>query len=116
MTNLKLITTENFGDLSCNFYRNMNDDVLLTREQIGMALEYANPSKAITKIHYLHKDRLENLCVRFIENRVPQNGGVGVCVETVYYSQRGVMEICRFSRQNKANEFMDWVWTIVEKI
>lgn len=34
MNNLKLITTENFGDLSCNFYRNMNDDILLTREQI----------------------------------------------------------------------------------
>lgn len=115
MTNLKLITTENFGDLSCNFYRNMNDDVLLTREQIGTALEYANPQKAIQKIHYLHKDRLENLCVRLIENRVPQNGGVGVDVETVYYSQRGVMEICRFSRQKKANEFMDWVWSIVEK-
>lgn len=38
--NLKLITTETFGDLSCNFYRNMNDDILLTREQIGTALEY----------------------------------------------------------------------------
>ena len=33
MTNLKLITTETFGDLSCNFYRNMNDDILLTRER-----------------------------------------------------------------------------------
>ena len=30
MTNLKLITTEIFGDLSCNFYRNMNGDILLT--------------------------------------------------------------------------------------
>ena len=43
MTNLKLITTETFGDLSCNFYRNMNDDILLTREQIGQALEYSDP-------------------------------------------------------------------------
>lgn len=43
--NLKLITTETFGDLSCNFYRNMNDDILLTREQIGSALEYSNPQK-----------------------------------------------------------------------
>ena len=34
MSNLKLIKTETFGDLSCNFYRNMNDDILLTREQI----------------------------------------------------------------------------------
>lgn len=49
MSNLKLVTTENFGNLECNFYRNMNDDILLTREQIGQALEYANPAKAIQK-------------------------------------------------------------------
>ena len=64
MTNLKLITTETFGDLSCNFYRNMNDDILLTREQIGRALEYADPIKAIQKIHLKHQDRLEPLSMR----------------------------------------------------
>lgn len=115
MTTLKLITTENFGDLQCNFYRNMNDDVLLTREQIGTALEYSDPSKAIQKIHLKHKDRLESLCLRTEEIRYPQNGGVGVNVETIYYTERGIMEICRWSRQNKANQFMDWVWDIVEK-
>ena len=71
MTTLKLITTENFGDLQCNFYRNMNDDVLLTREQIGTALEYSDPSKAIQKIHLKHKDRLESLCLRTKEIRYP---------------------------------------------
>lgn len=115
MSNLKLVTTENFGNLECNFYRNMNDDILLTREQIGQALEYANPSKAIQKIHLKHKDRLENLCFRMSEIRYPQNGGAGVNVETVYYTQRGIMEICRWSRQPLASKFMDWVWDIVEK-
>lgn len=56
MSNLKLITTEKFGDLDCNFYRNMNDYILLTRKQIGSALEYANPQKAIDNIHSKHKD------------------------------------------------------------
>ena len=51
MKELKLVTTEIFGDLSCNFYRNMNDDILLTREQIGRALEYANPDVALSIIH-----------------------------------------------------------------
>ena len=64
MSNLKLITTEKFGEVDCNFYRNMNNDILLTREQIGDALEYANPQKAIQKIHLRHKDRLEPLCMR----------------------------------------------------
>lgn len=56
--NLKLITTEQFNGLDCNFYRNANDDVLLTREQIGTALEYSNPQKAIDNIHAKHNDRL----------------------------------------------------------
>lgn len=63
MSNLKLVTTENFGNISCDFYRNMNDDILLTREQIGSALEYRDPSTAITKIHLRHKDRLDQFSV-----------------------------------------------------
>jgi len=34
--------------------------------------------------------------------------------ERVYYTERGIMEICRWSRQPKANLFMDWVWDVIE--
>lgn len=116
---LKLITTEKFGDLDCDFYRNLNDDILLTREQVGLALEYANPSKAIRKIHLAHKDRLEPLCTRQkLDSEGCPHFGANLKSEEqerVYYTQRGVMEICRFSRQPKANIFMDWVWDIIEK-
>ena len=120
MTNLKLITTETFGDLSCNFYRNMNDDILLTREQIGQALEYSDPIKAIQNIHSKHKDRLEDLCIHIKSDTfdIPQSDGGrknNLLTERVYYTERGIMEICRWSRQPKANLFMDWVWDIIEK-
>ena len=120
MTNLKLITTETFGDLSCNFYRNMNDDILLTREQIGQALEYSDPIKAIQNIHSKHKDRLDNLCIHIKSETfdIPQSDGGrknNLLTERVYYTERGIMEICRWSRQPKANIFMDWVWDIIEK-
>lgn len=98
--NLKLITTETFGDLSCNFYCNMDDDILLTREQIGLALEYSDPMVAIGKIHKRHKDRLDNLSFTILVNGH----------ETYYYTDKGVMEICRWSKSDKANQFMDWVW------
>ena len=110
MTNLKLITTETFGDLSCNFYRNMNDDILLTREQIGIALEYSDPDVALSKIHKKHKDRLDELSV---VTKLESTDGKEY--NTTLYSERGVMEICRWSRQPKANIFMDWVWDIIEK-
>lgn len=110
MTNLKLITTETFGDLSCNFYRNMNDDILLTREQIGIALEYSDPDVALSKIHKKHKDRLDELSV---VTKLESTDGKEY--NTTLYSERGIMEICRWSRQPKANIFMDWVWDIIEK-
>ena len=45
--NLKLVTTEKFNGLDCNFYRNANDDILLTREQIGTATsDHKNPLKS----------------------------------------------------------------------
>lgn len=102
--------TETFGDLPCNFYRNMNDDILLTREQIGTALEYVYPDDALSKIHKRHHDRLDNLSVI-----VKLASTDGKKYETILYTQRGVMEICRWSNKPKANIFMDWVWDIIEK-
>lgn len=117
MSTLKLVTTETFNNLSCNFYRNMNDDILLTREQIGQALEYSNPIKAIQKIHLKHQDRLDELCVHLKLGHHQTGGDLNKSEEQerVYYTERGIMEICRWSRQPKANLFMDWVWDIVEK-
>lgn len=106
---LKLITTETFGTVPCDFYRNMNDDMLLTRNQIGQALEYSNPQKAIDNIHSKHKDRLDELSVT-----TKLRATDGKEYMTTLYTQRGIMEICRWSRQSKANQFMDWVWNIIE--
>lgn len=105
MNNLTLITTETFNNLPCNFYRNMNDDILLTREQIGQALEYSDPMVAIGKIHNRHLDRLDQFSFTNLVNGH----------QIYYYTEKGVMEICRWSKSKRANEFMDWVWDIIEK-
>ena len=110
MSNLKLITTENFGNILCNFYRNMNDDILLTREQIGSALEYSHPDIALGKIHNRHKDRLDQFSV--LTKLVSTDGKE---YDTYLYTQKGVMEICRWSTKKKANQFMDWCWDVIEK-
>lgn len=120
MSNLILITTETFNNLPCNFYRNMNDDILLTREQIGQALEYADPIKAIQNIHTKHKDRLDQMSVRiktetFDIPRSDVGRNKNLMTERVYYTEKGIMEICRWSRQKNANIFMDWTWDIVSK-
>lgn len=106
MSNLKLITTETFNNLPCNFYRNMNNDILLTREQIGQALEYSNPIDAIYRIHKRHQDRLDKMSICISD---------GSGHDIYYYNEKGVMEICRWSNSKQANFFMDWVWDIIEK-
>ena len=106
MSNLKLITTETFNNLPCNFYRNMNNDILLTREQIGQALEYSNPIDAIYRIHKRHQDRLDKMSICISD---------GSGHDIYYYNEKGVMEICRWSNSKQANLFMDWVWDIIEK-
>ena len=116
--NLQLVKTENFNDITCDFY-SAEDDIWMTRKQIGEALEYNDNGDAIKQIHKRNKERLDKWSMVInrdtgvrIEPPVPTN------IETsrllTLYSERGVMEICRHSRQPKANAFMDWVWDIVE--
>ena len=102
--NLKLITTETFGNVSCDFYRNTNSDVLLTREQIGQALEYSNPQKAIQKIHFRHKEELNGLYIK--EKLRSKDGAIN---NTCLYSIDGVITICSLSTKEKAYEFSQWV-------
>lgn len=85
---LKLITTEKFGDLDCNFYRNSNEEILLTREQIGTALEYANPQKAVDNLHAKHNDRLD-----MFSTTLRMRGMTGQEYPTTFYTTTGVMEI-----------------------
>lgn len=98
----------------------MNDDILLTRDQIGQALEYADPIKAIQNIHAKHKDRLDQMSIKIktetFDNHQSEVGrNKNLMTERVYYTEKGIMEICRWSRQPKANLFMDWVWDIISK-
>lgn len=109
--NLQLIKTENFGTIQCDFWRDENGDILMTREQIGRALGYADPHRAIYKIHERNRDRLDKFSV--VSKLTTTDGKA---YETYLYTAKGVYEICRFSRQPKADIFMDWVWDVVESI
>lgn len=111
MNNLQLATTEKFGDLDCNFYRDINYNILMTREQIGTALEYSEPQKAIDKIHSRHKVRLDNF-----STTTTLVGKTGQEYITTFYSEKGIMEICRWSRQSKADAFMDFTWNIMSNL
>lgn len=111
---MTIITSKPFGALNVNVYQNDKHQYYMTREQIGTALEYTSPVVAIKKIHDRYADRLDALSS--ITNLVIEVGNHTQMRQTYVYSLRGVMEICRFSRQPKADAFMDFCWDIMESL
>lgn len=112
--NLTIYESKKFGTLQCDVYKNDDNELFMTREQIGTALEYTNPQKAISQIHDRNPDRLDSLSTVFSLRNV--EGDRTVEREIICYSLRGVMEICRLSRQKKADSFMDFTWDIMESL
>lgn len=108
---LALCKQEKFNRVLVDFYRDENNDVFMTREQIGTALEYAQPRKAIDKLHQRNKERLNKFSVG-----VKLGATDGKVYKTIIYNSRGIYEICRYSKQPKANEFYDWVYEVLETI
>ena len=82
----------------------------MTRKQIGEALEYPNAEDQIKVIHSRHRDRFDPVSFRY---QIDTPAGPR---ETYVYNIRGVMEICRFSHQPKADKFMDFVWDVMESL
>ena len=109
MEELKKVKNSQFGTVICNYYGNGKGEFFMTRQQIGQALEYDNPQKAIDNIHAKHKDRLDKFSVT-LKVRATD----GKMYITTLYSAKGIYEICRWSRQPKADEFYDHVYDILE--
>lgn len=111
---LVLADTKKFGTLDIRVYENPavdhtrpQDDFWMTREQIGAALEYKNPSISIGTIHKRNAKRLDPLSG--LINLITPGGKQ----QTYVYNMRGVMEICRYSTQPKADAFMDFCWDVI---
>lgn len=102
---LKLIKSGDFLGAKCDFYQDKDNDIYMTRGQIGKALKYANPQKGIDNLHSRNKDRLDkfsvNLDVRATDEKI---------YNTRLYMERGIYDLTRFSRQPLANDFYDWVY------
>ena len=79
--------------MTCDFYKDDSGEFYITCKQIGSALEYPNADDQSKVIHSRHRDRFDSLSFRY---QIDTPAGTR---ETVVYTLRGAMEICRFSRQ-----------------
>lgn len=108
--NLSIIKKEMFGQNEMSIFQNDKNEIFMTREQIGIALEYKNPRRAIADIHNRNKERLDKFSS--VSNLRTEAG----MRETVIYNEQGIYEIIRRSNQPKADEFYDWVYELLSKL
>lgn len=108
-----ILFSKPFYQVICDFYQ-QDYEIYLGRDQIGSALGYSDPQVAIGKIHDRNAERLDKFST-FTE-LVKVEGTRKIKRNIIAYNLRGVMEICRFSRQPKADEFMDFVWDVMETL
>ena len=109
MSEIALVMTEKVNNTLVNGYW-IEGKVWFTREQIGMALEYKFPDISVAKIHKRHPERL-NLFSMVSQIDYPSGKQM-----TYLYDERGVFEICRWSRQPKANMVMDRLYDMAIQI
>lgn len=113
--NLKLCSTKRFNGVKLAYYLDTdNGDFWITREQISSFLGYSNPHVVVARIHKRHSDRLDKLSERI---KIPcvKNGCIAE-EEVTAYNFKGMLEICRHSRQPNANMIMDCLWEFIEDI
>lgn len=112
---LELLTTREFNGhtLDCYIEPEQTDKGAFwaTRTQIGELLGYENPKDAIAHIHMRNKERLDKFSGVF-KLSTPEGGTQNVTV----YNFMGLLEICRYSQQDIANQVIDTLWTIAEEI
>ena len=113
---MEILTTRKFNGVALDCYKAENEDdgFWATREQIGRLLGYAEPMKAVAKIHERNQERLDKFST--IVNLTTVEGERTVTRNIIVYNFMGFLEICRYSNQPKANAVIDFAWAIMNEI
>lgn len=106
---LKLIETRTINDALVNGYYGKKE-AWFTRDEIGSVLGYADPRQSIANIHNRHKERFSDKSVQI--NLICTDGK---SYDTTVYNFKGVMEICRWSKQPKADMVMEALYDMTVK-
>ena len=113
---LQLLTTKTLDGIALDCYKDNSEinDFWATREQIGRLLGYAKPDTAIKNIHLRNAERLSKFSTQLKLSHV--EGTRTVTRDVIAYNFKGLLEICRWSNQPKANEVIDFMWNIADEL
>lgn len=114
---LRLVKQGDFLGTKCDFYVDEDNNIYMSRTQIGYALEYKDPSNAVKNIHNKYHERFDMLSVEVSGAQfVPPLHKNKNSPKIYMYTEKGIYEVCRRSRQAVADEFYDWVYATLEEI
>lgn len=114
---LRLVKQGDFLGTKCDFYVDENNNIYMSRTQIGYALEYKNPSKGVENVHNRHCERMNKFSILVRGSQI--EGGskhIDPNQEIYMYTERGIYAICRYSSQPVADKFDDWVYDTISSI
>jgi len=109
MSDLVLFKSENFQGIECDFWKNNNDEIFMTSEQLGVVLGYSFPREGINKI-VLRNDYLKN---DEFSTEVRMGSPSGVQTTRVF-NEDGIYEVAFLSKTDMAKEFRSWVRKILK--
>ena len=114
---LKLVKQGEFLGTRCDFYVDEENNIYMSRTQIGYALQYKNPQDAIKKIHLRHYEKLQQRYVEVVgDNLSPRPRDLGKKTSIFMYDERGILDVIRWSTREIASQYFDWVYDIIQSI
>lgn len=114
---LELVKQGEFLGTVCDFYVDEENNIYMSRTQIGYALQYNDPANAIKNIHNKNHDRFDKFSVILTGAQFEPPLRNNSKAQKVYmYNEFGVYAMCARSRQKVADDFNDWVAGIISNI
>lgn len=114
---LKLVKQGEFLGTRCDFYVDEENNIYMSRTQIGYALQYKNPQDAIKKIHLRHYEKLQQRYVEVVgDNLSPRPRDLGKKTSIFMYDERGILDVIRWSTTEIADQYFDWEYDIIQSI
>lgn len=101
----------------CDFYVDEENNIYMSRTQIGYALQYKDPANAIKNIHNKNHDRFDKYSVVLTGAQFEPPLKNNSKAQKVYmYNEFGIYAMCARSRQAVADGFNDWVAEVISSI
>lgn len=114
---LKLVKQGEFLGTTCDFYVDEEENIYMSRTQIGYALKYKDPANAIKNIHNKNSDRFNKYSAVLTGAQFEPPLRNNSKAQKVYmYNEFGIYAMCARSRQPVADNFNDWVAGVISSI